>query len=170
MFIPYLGGRGTNRILQSNPPQGMNGRRRGAHRGKGAHRRRVAPRGRGGPGGRGGPKGRAAPRPHSSHKTHPLRKPIIENSPHRPPPPDSCYESRASWEECIENQLIPKRTPFKTHHTRHIAERQGPERDNDYQGTEIDPPNRPPRRHNVKRGPSHSQSKSLYISRLVRYL
>ena len=136
--------------------QGGNGKR------KGVPRRRVGPRGKG------GPRGRDGPRPHSSHKTPPLRKAIIENSPHRTPPPKKCSESRANWEECIENQLIPKETPFKTHHTRHIAERQGSERGNDYQGTEIDPPTRVPRRHNVKRGPSHSQSKSLYISRLVR--
>ena len=142
----------------SNPTQGNNGKTRGS------------PRRRGGLGGKGGPRGRGGPRPHSSHNTPPLRKAIIENSPHRPPPPKSCYESKDSWKECIENQLIPKGTPFKTHHTRHIAERQGSERGNDYQGTEIDPPTRAPRSHNVGRGPSHSQSKSLYINRLVRYL
>ena len=130
--------------MQSNPPQGNNGKTRGA------------PRRRGVPRGKGGPRGRGGPRPYSSHKTPPLRKIIIENSPHRPPPPESCYESKARWKECIENQLIPKGTAFKTHHSRHNGERQVAERGNDYEGTEIDPPLR---RQHVERGPSHSQAK-----------
>ena len=141
--------------MQSNPPQGINGRRRGAHRGKGAHRRRVAPRGaprgRDGPGGRGGPKGRAAPRaPHSPQKNTATRENHVERNPsplaprssHRPMPRQfkKCYASQVEWDKCIEEGMISKGVRFGTHYSRL----------NDYQA-----------------GPSHSQSKSLYISRLV---
>ena len=115
--------------MMSNPPQGINGKSRGGH------------------------KGRPAPKAlHSPHKT-----PI-----HRPPPPPKCSESKASWKACIKNGLIPQGTRFKTHHSRHNAEIQVEERGYDSQGIEQEPPTRAPRR--------HSQAKSLYISRAVRYL
>ena len=164
--------RRDRRFMMSNPPQGNNGkirghpRGRGASRGKGGQRRRISP-----PRGRRGPKA-----PHSRQKNHPRRKNHAERGPSRaksvqgPPPPEKCYESKASWEECIEKHLIPKGSRLP-HPSRINAERQDEERgSNDYQGPEIDTPTRTPRRHKVERGPLPSQSKSLYISRALRYL
>ena len=139
----------------SDPQQGSNGKRRGVPRSRGVF----------GPRRKGGPRGRNGPKPHSSHRTPATRKINVQDSPHRPPPPQKCYDSLASWKECIENQQIPEGTKFNTHHTRLNAERQVAEKGSDYQ---IDP-TRAPRRHNVGRDPSHSQTKSLYISRLVKY-
>ena len=164
-----------NRMMQSNPPQGGSGQRRGAHS------RRRCPGGRGCPNVRAAPKGRPAHRaPHSVHKAPPQRKPIAESgpsplaprSPHRSPQLKKCYASKVKWEECIEMGMIPKGTIFKTHHEKFNAEGHVEQRGNDYEGTEIDPPihRAPPRRQNVKRGPSYGQSKSLYISRALRYL
>ena len=128
----------------SDPQQGSNGKRRGVPRSRGVF----------GPRGKGGPRGSA--KPHSSHRTTPTRKIKVQDSPHRPPPPQKCYESRASWQECIDNEQIPEGTKFQTHHSR-------------LSDSQIDRPTRAPRRHNVGRDPSHSQTKSLYISRLVKY-
>ena len=150
--------------MQSNPPQGINGRR-GAHRRRGAPRGRGGPVGRGGPGGRGGPKGRAAASaPHSAQKNTATRENNVERDPSPLAPRSSpmdprlkkCYRSQVYWDKCKEKGLIPKRVRFGTHYSRL----------NDYEaGT--DPPTRAPRRHKVEGGPSHSQAKSLYISRLV---
>ena len=131
--------------MQSNPSQGINGRRRVAHR------KRGAPRGRDGPGGRGGPKGRTAARaPHSPQKNTATRENHVERNPsplaprssHRPMSRQlkKCYASQVEWDKCIEKGLISKGVRFGTHYSRL----------NDYQA-----------------GPSHSQSKSLYISCLV---
>ena len=147
--------------MQSNPPQGINGRR-GAHRRRGAPRGRGAPgascgpggrfcRGSGAPGGRGRPKGKAAARaPHAPQKNTATRKNNVKRDPSPPAPRSShrpmprhfkkCYASQVEWDKCIEDGMISKGVRFGTHYSRL----------NDYQA-----------------GPSHSQSKSLYISRLV---
>ena len=143
--------------MQSNPPQGINGRRRVAHRKRGAPRGRGGPGGRGAPGGRGVPRGRDGPRgrvaasaPHSPQKNTATRENHVERNPsplaprssHRPMSRQlkKCYASQVEWDKCIEKGLISKGVRFGTHYSRL----------NDYQA-----------------GPSHSQSKSLYISRLV---